>query len=160
MLSLPGQDAPKVLWVRQLTQVWRWAGEEGRLALGRSPNRGRRISFSAKPGPVSLLEYALSCMRYRIPSPTGPVASKRAVKSLLLLLLLLPLFFAFPLFTPLAARPSISDAAEGDGLVFAFHTLKDALLFAMDTQSCLLHAHWPKELLALPQGQPTYVTLK
>lgn len=39
---------------------------------------------------------------------------------------------------------------DGDSFVMAFHSPKDALLFAMEAQLALLSADWPKEVLDLP----------
>jgi class 3 adenylate cyclase len=48
-------------------------------------------------------------------------------------------------------------AMEGDTCVFAFHSPKDALLFAMDSQLALLSIEWPGELLATPHAQLVHV---
>jgi len=50
-------------------------------------------------------------------------------------------------------------AMEDGGATFtlAFHSPKDALLFAMEAQHMLLNAAWPAELLEARQCAPTYV---
>jgi hypothetical protein len=56
----------------------------------------------------------------------------------------------------LTTNPRIT-VAEGEGLVMAFHTLKDALLFAMEAQLVLPTAAWPAELLAHPLCHAVYM---
>ncbi|KAG2501553.1 hypothetical protein HYH03_000060 [Edaphochlamys debaryana] len=48
-------------------------------------------------------------------------------------------------------------SCEGDSFVLAFHSPKDALLFAMETQAALLQCAWPDELLAIGSCGQLYV---
>lgn len=51
-----------------------------------------------------------------------------------------------------------SAAEDGGGrFVVAFHSPKDALLFALEAQSALLAAEWPSEVLAHAAGAPLFV---
>ncbi|GLI68043.1 hypothetical protein VaNZ11_012366 [Volvox africanus] len=48
-------------------------------------------------------------------------------------------------------------SSEGDSFVLAFHSPKDALLFAMEAQAELLKVAWPEEVLALGSCASLYV---
>ncbi|GFR48855.1 hypothetical protein Agub_g10809 [Astrephomene gubernaculifera] len=48
-------------------------------------------------------------------------------------------------------------SCEADSFVLAFHSPKDALLFAMEAQAALLQVVWPADVLALPACAPLYV---